>query len=325
MKSEPAGDERRLARLGIRLILVTLIALTAASAALDASASGARPPGAPAVLPAATTPATPDTVSATATPAPPTARDAAALAAAVAALEGTDGATVGVSLVELAGTLPLSWSSNGTAVFTAASTYKLAALMIEAERIAGRTTDPNGLVYFEDADYEDGVFNDYIAGAGFTRSELAYRAAHYSDNTAGHMLVRDVGGAEALNAWAAALGVTGSSLFDGNTTSAVDLSALWVAEATGRLGGSAAKAWLYPLLTNTLYESGIPAGSKGVTVIHKTGALDSTENDTALVLGTPSGPYVVTVLTDGLDETAGPALIASIASAVETFENARAA
>jgi hypothetical protein len=32
---------------------------------------------------------------------------------------------------------------------------------------------------------------------------------------------------------------------------------------------------------------------------------------------------VVTVLTDGLDETAGPALIASIASAVQSFEKAR--
>jgi beta-lactamase class A len=322
VESVPVGAERGLARLGIRLILVTLIALTAASAALDASASSTKVPAAvPAVAPAIT----PEAVLAAVTPAPPRPRDAAALGVAIAALEAVGGAAVGVSLVELAGTLPLSWSSNGTGVFSAASTYKLAALMIEAQRIAAGTTDPNGLVYFEEADYEDGVFDDYTAGAGFTRSELAYRAAHFSDNTAGHMLVRDIGGAVALNAWAAALGATGSSFFDGNTTTAADLAALWTAEATGRLGGGAAQAWLYPLLTNTLYESGIPAGTRGATVIHKTGAVDLTENDAALVVGTASGAYVLAVLTDGLDETSGTAFIASIASAVETFENARAA
>ena len=318
MKSGRIGGDRRWGRLGIRLILVTLIALASASAALDVSASNAEP----AAVAAAAVPTPAPTA---AIPVRPAARDADSLAAAVAALVAGSGATVGVSVVELGGTLPLSWSSNGTAVFTAASTYKLAALMVEAQRIAAGTTDPNGLVYFEDSDYEDGVFDDYSAGAGFTRIELAYRAAHYSDNTAGHMLVRDVGGAGALNAWVAALGATGSSFFDGNTTTATDLTALWVAEAQGRLGGAAAQAWLYPLLTRTSFESGIPAGTSGASVVHKTGALDLTENDTALVLGAPSGPYVLTVLTDGLDETAGPALIASIARAVGTFESARSA
>jgi beta-lactamase class A len=253
----------------------------------------------------------------------PATRDPSSLAAVVAALVAPSGATVGVSVAELGGSLPLSWSSNGAAVFTAASTYKLAALMIEAQGIAAGTTDPNGLVYFEESDYEDGVFGDYTVGAAYTRSELAYRAAHYSDNTAGHMLVRDIGGSGALNAWAAALGATGSSFFDGNTTTASDLSALWVAEADGRLGGASAQAWLYPLLTNTAYESGIPAGTANAIVVHKTGALDLTENDTALVLGLPSGAYVVTVLTDGLDEAEGTALIAAIAAAVEKFETAR--
>jgi beta-lactamase class A len=320
--SRTASAERTVPRFGIRLILVVLIAVTAASAALDASAAGAEP--AAAAIPVTATTATPSS-DATAVALTPAARDTSSLAASVSGLVAASGTSVGVSVVELGGTLPLSWSSNGTAVFTAASTYKLAALMVEAERIAAGTTDPNGLVYFEADDYEDGVYDDYAVGAGYTRIELADRAAHYSDNTAGHMLVRDVGGAAALNSWAAALGATGSSFFDGNTTTAADLSALWVAEADGRLGGTAAQAWLYPLLTSTIYESAIPAGTTGATVVHKTGALDLTENDTALVLGLPSGSYVVTVLTDGLDESGGTALIASIAAAVEGFERARSA
>jgi beta-lactamase class A len=324
MEKVGVGTMRKLPRHGLRLILVTLIAIIAASAALDASASNGKPVVSATAEPATATVATPSsepTVVAVATT--PAARDAATLAAAVAALVASGGASVGVSVTELGGTLPLSWSSNGGTVFTAASTYKLAALMIEAQRIAAGTTDPNGLVYFEEADYEAGVFDDYSVGVGYARAELAYRAAHYSDNTAGHMLVRDIGGGVALNAWASALGATGSSFFDGNTTTASDLTALWVAEADGKLGGTAAQAWLYPLLTTTVYESGIPAGTANLTVVHKTGALDLTENDTALVLGAPSGAYVVTVLTDGLAEAGGTALIASIAAVIEKFEMAR--
>jgi beta-lactamase class A len=315
-----SGSARNLPRVGLRLVLVVLIAITAASAALDARAAGSQA-AAPAIPTKATT-LTPSS-GASAVSLTPAARDASSLGAAIAALAGASGAGVGVSLVELGGALPLSWSSNGSEVFTAASTYKLAALMIEAEGIAAGTINPNGLVYFEADDYEDGVYDDYAVGEGFTRIELAYRAAHYSDNTAGHMLVRDVGGAAAVNYWAAAQGATGSAFFDGNTTTATDLSALWVAEVEGRLGGAAAQAWLYPLLTNTLYESAIPAGTPGATVVHKTGALDLTENDTALVLGLPAGPYVLTVLTDGLDESGGTTLIASIAAAVAGFERAR--
>src|SRR5260370_18190414 len=86
------------------------------------------------------------------------------------------------------------------------------------------------------------------------------------------MLVRDVGGAAALKAWAAAAGATSSAFFDGNTTTATDLATLWVAEASGELGGAAAQAWLYPLLTDTTTEAGVPAGTRADTpVAPKTG------------------------------------------------------
>jgi beta-lactamase class A len=305
------------------LLLVVLLAIAAGAAAIDAGASNLKP--ATVVATITPSPAPTADIAVTAAPPPPPARDAAALAAAVAVIVGVSGATVAVSLAELGGTQPLGWSLNGSAVFDAASTYKLAALMLEAQLIAAGSLDPNGLVYFQAADYEAGVFDDYWVGEGFTRAALAYRAAHYSDNTAGHMLVRDIGGGIALNTWAANLGATDSSFYDGNTTTAADLTALWVAEVGGELGGAAAQAWLYPLLTGTAYENGIPTGISGATVVHKTGALDLTENDSALVLGSASGPYSLTVLTNGLDETAGTSLIAAIAASVATYENARPA
>ena len=240
-------------------------------------------------------------------------------------LIAVSGGSASVTLVELSGATPLVWSINGSQVFTAASTYKLAALMMLAQRVAAGTTDPNGLVCYQDSDYEDGWFDDYSDGVCFTRLELAKRAGLRSDNTAGHMLVRDLGGADALNAWAAAVGATGSVFFTDNTTTSNDLATLWKAEAQGKLGGAAAQAWLYPLLTGTATEAGVPAGvASRSTVVHKTGAIDLVENDAALVEAGPNGAYILTVMTDNLGGEAGWQLVASISSTVWGFEAARA-
>jgi len=251
------------------------------------------------------------------------ARDSTALVAALQQLVADSGGAVGVTVVELGGSDPLTWSLDGSAVFTAASTYKLVALMIEAQNIASGATDPNGLVCYQDSDYEPGWFDDYAPGECFTRNELASRAGQQSDNTAGHMLVRDVGGVEALNAWAASVGTIDSAFSDPNTTTAADLAVLWTAEANGSLGGASAQAWLYPLLTGTTTEAGVPAGASESTVVHKTGAIDAVENDAALVTSGPDGPYVLVVMTDGLGGAAGWGLIASISASVWQTETSR--
>jgi beta-lactamase class A len=252
------------------------------------------------------------------------ARDTAVLVAALQQLVADSGGAVSVTVVELGGSDRLTWSLDGGAVFTAASTYKLVALMMEAQNIASGSTDPNGLVCYQDSDYEPGWFDDYAPGECYTRNELASRAGQQSDNTAGHMLVRDVGGVDALNAWAASVGTTDSAFSDPNTTTAADLAVLWTAEANGSLGGASAQAWLYPLLIGTTTEAGVPAGISGSTVVHKTGAIDAVENDAALVTTGPDGPYVLVVMTDGLGGAAGWGLIASISAAVWQTETSRA-
>jgi beta-lactamase class A len=253
------------------------------------------------------------------------ARSPMALTAAIDPLVKSSGGSVGIALIELGGSSPLDWNYNGGEVFTAASTYKLAALMLEAQNIATGGTDPKGVVCYQDADYEAGWFDDYEDGMCYTRTELARRAGLYSDNTAGHMLVRDVGGADALNAWAASVGARDSVFFTDNTTSGADLAALWAAEAKETLGGAAAQAWLYPVLTGTVTEAGIPAGLQGRSaVVHKTGTIDQVENDAALVTAGPNGAYVLVVMTNGLGGDAGWQLIASVASDTWSFEAARA-
>src|ERR1700682_64392 len=250
-------------------------------------------------------------------------RDMSGLAGAVQQLIASSGASVGVTVIELGGADPTVWSVNGGGVFTAASTYKLAAMMLEAQNIAAGKTDPNGYVCYQESDYEDGWFADYADGLCYTRNELALRAGTYSDNTAGHMLVRDVGGAGVLNAWAASLGATSSHFFDGNNTTSADLASLWIAETRGNLGGEAAPAWLYPFLMNTRTESGVPAGVAGVAVVHKTGTIDQVENDAADVTNGPHGAYIVVVMTDGLGGQEGWQLIAGISASVSQYEAAR--
>lgn len=252
------------------------------------------------------------------------ARSPMTLTSAIEPLVAASGGAAGITVIELGGSSPLVWTYNGSQVFTAASTYKLAALMLEARNIASGATDPDGLVCYEDSDYEDGWFDDYADGNCYSRTELARRAGLYSDNTAGHMLVRDVGGADVLNEWAASIGAKSSVFFSDNTTTSEDLATLWAAEARGSLGGSAAQAWLYPMLVGTTTEGGVPAGVDGrSTVVHKTGQIDEVENDAALVTTGPNGAYVLVVMTDGLGGDAGWQLISSVSADVWTFEAGR--
>ena len=275
------------------------------------AAAAAAPSASPTVEPIAL--ATP-TATPTATPAP-TPRSFAALQTQVDGLLQSAGANGGVTLVELGP--GDSWSLNGDQSFVAASTYKLPLLMEEAQDVAAGTAHRSDVLCYDPSDWEDGWFSDYAPGSCYSRAELDQRVGEYSDNTAAHILVRVDGGGDALNAYARAHGATGSEFWDPNVTTSSDLARLWQDEASGRAGGIAAQQYLYPLLTNTAYEDGIPAGvPSGTTVVHKIGVLDAEVNDAALVTSGPHGAYVLTVCTEGGDWT----LIANVSRAVSQFE-----
>jgi len=246
------------------------------------------------------------------------------LAAQIASLQSAAGARFSVSLIELAGANPQDWSLQGDGSFVAASTYKLPLLMAEAELITSGQAQPTDQICYVPGDWEDGWFQDYDAGICYSRAELANRVAQQSDNTAAHMLVRSLGGAAMLNGYAATRGAKESAFFDPNMTTASDLARLMAAEATGEAGGASAQQWLYPLLTHTAFEQGIPAGVPvNATVVHKTGELDSVTNDVALVLGGANGPYVVAICVDGPGNDAGFSVIAQVAGLVWQMEASR--
>jgi beta-lactamase class A len=267
-----------------------------------------------------TAPTPPPTPEPTPTPTPaltPTPRSFTALQAQVESLLQSAGVDGSVTLTELTG--DQTWSLNGDRSYVAASTYKLPLLMEEAQNVAAGTVHPNDTLCYDAGDWEDGWFGDYAPGSCFTRGELDRRVGEYSDNTAAHILVRVDGGGDALNAYARAHGASESEFWDPNVTTSSDLARLWRDEAAGRAGGAAAQRYLYPLLTNTAYEDGIPAGvPAGTTVVHKIGAVDGELNDAALVTSGPHGAYVLTVCTEGGSWSD----IADVARAVARFEAA---
>ena len=114
-----------------------------------------------------------------------------------------------------------------------------------------------------------------------------------------------------------------TTLWDPNTTTADDLTAVWVNETLGHLGGPAAQGWLYPNLTHTTAEAGIPAGiPAGARVVHKTGDMYGTENDAADV-SKGSLHYVRAICVAGLDEASGWNLIQRISARVWQYEAGR--
>jgi beta-lactamase class A len=297
---------------------------TAPSSAGDALSP--RPSATPTAAPSAGPTADPrPTVASAPSPAPtPAARSTAQLQAEVVQLAQESDANVGVALVELGGSQPLSWNYQGDQSFVAASTYKLPLLMEEAQLLAAGSIGASDSLCYSDTDWEDGWFADYADGSCYTRQELATRVGQESDNTAAHILADTIGGGSGLNAYARAHGAMESEFYDPNTTTANALARLWVNEASGQAGGAAAQRWLYPLLTHTNYETGIPFGTpSGTNVVHKIGILDSEVNDAALVTNGPRGAYVLVVMTDGPGGSGGWQLAAAISSAVWQFEAAR--
>jgi beta-lactamase class A len=247
------------------------------------------------------------------------------LQADLASMARQSGAQVGISLQELSGRGRQPLAINGGQGFYAASAYKLPLLMAEAQQVATGQVSPQDTLCYDPSDAEDGWFTDYQPGACFSREDLAVRTGRFSDNTAARILVRYLGGPEALNGYAHANGMGASTLWQPNTTTADDLAAIWVNEVLGNLGGSAAQQWLYPTLTHTVAESGIPAGlPASATVIHKTGDMYGTQNDAADVTD-GQVRYVLAVGVTGLDESVGWSLIARISARIWQYESSRPA
>ncbi len=193
----------------------------------------------------------------------------------------THAGTYGVSLIELSGQYRRAAYNAGT-IFTTASTYKLFVAYSTLLRV------------------ESGAWSwsDQIQG-GRDLAKCFDDMIVVSDNDCGSALLTKIGFTTITNE-AHDIGCVDTSFMgnDGIKTTPQDL-ALFLAELqSGQiLKQQSSRDVLINAMKRNIYRQGIPAGSSGV-VADKVGFLDNLLHDAAIVYS-PSGTYVLVIMTDG--------------------------
>jgi len=239
---------------------------------------------------------------------------------------------------------PRSVLIEADTAFHAASTMKLAVLLELYRRVSTGVVPPDAPVPVRNAfrsiadgspyaldpadDSETALYDR--EGQTVTARELAALMITVSSNLATNLLV-DLLGAEQIDATVRDLGIEGVRVrrgvedgpaFDAglnNTVSAAGLASLLERIADGSAAPPDACEAMLDVLARQAFNEGIPAGlPPGTRVAHKTGSISGLYHDAGVVYPSGRPPYVLVVLTEGLDETtAGPALVASIARQID--------
>jgi beta-lactamase class A len=150
-----------------------------------------------------------------------------------------------------------------------------------------------------------------------------------SSNLATNTLITVVG-AQAANATARTLGARDIQVLRGvedgkafaagqnNMTTARDLATLMTAIETGAAASRASTDSMRAVLLRQEFNGEIPAGlPPGTRVAHKTGQITGHLHDAAIVYPSGRGPYVLVVLTRGIDdEKVARSLIADVSRLV---------
>ena len=253
----------------------------------------------------------------------------------VEALIAASGARAAVALRTLDGNAELELNAGES--FHAASTMKVAVLIeLYRQAHAGtiRLSDPltvhNGFASLIDGstytlDPADDSETDLYRAIGERRTfaQLSELMITVSSNLATNLLI-DALGVDNIRAGVRALGASGMDvrrpLEDGkafraglnNTTTAHALLVLMEAIATGRAVDADASRQMVDVLARQAFNEDIPAGlPPGLRIAHKTGEITQVEHDAAIVYA--RRPFVLVVLTQGIDTAASSALIAAIA------------
>ena len=144
--------------------------------------------------------------------------------------------------------------------------------------------------------------------------ELAEYMITWSSNLATNLLIQAVG-ADSVQATSERLGTSVLKTLRGvedlkafeaglnNTTTAEDLALLLEALAEGRAVSPSADRAMIEMLLRQEFNDMIPAGlPEGVLVAHKTGNITRIHHDAAVVYPPESGPYVLVILIEGLEQ-----------------------
>ena len=187
----------------------------------------------------------------------------------------------GVSLIELSGQRRRA-DYNASLPFTTASTYKVYVAYSVLKRV------------------ESGAFSwNESAVNGKDMATCFDDMIVLSDNACAEAFVQKIGYTP-LHQDVTGLGLKGTSFIDRESfkTTAGDLSNFMAMLESGQLPlSSESRSRLIDAMKRNVYRRGIPDGASG-TVADKVGFLDGLLHDTAIVYS-PSGTYVLTILTDG--------------------------
>lgn len=204
-----------------------------------------------------------------------------------------------------------------------ASLFKLGMMVaVMRDLDAGRLT-LNQSFEIVDADWAPGagVLQDRV-GDAVTVGDALRLMIGISDNVAAFVLLRAVG-VNRLNAVTASLGMARTRFYVDDRpdeTSAGDVATILARIATGEAAGPASTEAMLALLAQRQPAAWIrEALGDRVPIAHKSGQLPGVRNDAAVV-PSPSGPYVIAVLTHNLaDDTAGERFIGTIARTVDQY------
>ena len=223
-------------------------------------------------------------------------------------------------------------SVNGSTQHASASMIKLVVLAALFDKVAAGEIDLSAQVEVKASDIVSGTGTVQDDGPGtYELRELARRMIADSDNTATNVIV-DLIGMDAVNEEASKLGLTGTAMARKmmdmvaadqgmrNRMTSDDAATILNLIASGKLVNEQmselAMSFLLQQTINAGLTDAIPAG---VQVAHKTGEFNQAEHDGGVVLA--AHPYVLVVMTEGIDNYLGVSVIADVSRAVYVATN----
>ena len=200
--------------------------------------------------------------------------------------------------------------------YPAASTEKIPLNLYLYNRISSGAVDPNGTLTYLQEDYEDGTGSiqyDQV-GTQYSVAELSKLSIVDSDNVAANILIRFLGIQNIKNYMQQ---VGGQVVVDGQNVSSPRDMGLYMKlvyefyENNGTLGNKL----MNDFLNTALYNDRLPALlPQSVKVAHKIGNGVGVINDVGIVFA--DKPYIVAVMSKGVNEDEAPAVIANISKMI---------
>ena len=252
----------------------------------------------------------------------------------LAQIEARSGGRLGVAMLDRSSGLRHGYRAGER--FPICSTFKVLASGAILARVDAGQEQLSRRVRFTEADIvpNSPITRAWSGGEGMTLAELCAAAIEHSDNTAGNMLLRQIGGPAGLTAFARSLGDSVTRLdrtetalnealpCDPRDTTApgvmlADLEALTLGSALSTASRDQLVAWLKANTTGAArLRAGLP---KDWQVGDKTGTGDrGTANDIAVIWPPDRKPILVTVYLTGaaVPAAAQSAAIAEVGKAV---------